>query len=230
MAAASQAAEPSTRTIAERDDDAAMERMLALRDEMQASEAKFRQRFRDALEPHIKAEFINGEIILDSPARMEHNDSLKQLLRLVSTYCDLNKLGVVQFEKALVQLQRDDVEPDLCFWTAERSAGFKPEQYQFPPPDWVVEILSPSTERRDRTEKFKAYEAAGVREYWLLDANIRRVEIYRLDGGKYVEVERVADQAREIGPALLPGLRFPLGACFETEANLDALFALRPPK
>jgi Uma2 family endonuclease len=233
MAVLSQPAEsPATReprTLAERDYDPAMEKMLALRDEMQASEAAFRQRFRDALEPHIKAEFINGEIILDSPARMEHTDSLGLLFQLVNVYVGTTKDGgKVQFEKALVTLRRNDVEPDLCYWRPEKASGFDPEQYKFPPPDWVVEVLSPSTERRDRTEKYVSYQAAGVGEYWLLDANIRRLEIYRLDEGKYVEAARVSEQDAPVGPALLPQLQFPLRACFEMEANLDALFQMRP--
>ncbi|MGH8179848.1 MAG: Uma2 family endonuclease [Steroidobacteraceae bacterium] len=52
-------------------------------------------------------------------------------------------------------------------------------------PDWVAEVLSPSTARYDRTTKLRAYERAGVPEVWLIDPTDRSVAIYRIEGGRY---------------------------------------------
>ena len=52
-------------------------------------------------------------------------------------------------------------------------------------PDWVVEVLSPSTARHDRLRKVPAYERAGVREVWLVHPIDRTLTIYRLEGGHY---------------------------------------------
>jgi Uma2 family endonuclease len=52
-------------------------------------------------------------------------------------------------------------------------------------PDWVAEVLSPSTARYDRTVKLSAYERAGVREVWLVDPIDRTLAIYRLEAGSY---------------------------------------------
>jgi Uma2 family endonuclease len=52
-------------------------------------------------------------------------------------------------------------------------------------PDWVVEVLSPSTARHDQTVKLSAYERAGVREVWLIDPVERTVTIYQLEAGSY---------------------------------------------
>src|SRR5215469_1223438 len=52
-------------------------------------------------------------------------------------------------------------------------------------PDWVAEVLSPSTARYDRTTKLAAYERAGVPEIWLIDLTDRTVAIYRLAAGHY---------------------------------------------
>jgi len=52
-------------------------------------------------------------------------------------------------------------------------------------PDFIAEILSPSTERRDRITKFKAYRQAGVLEYWIIDPDERIVTAYRLIDGNY---------------------------------------------
>jgi Uma2 family endonuclease len=52
-------------------------------------------------------------------------------------------------------------------------------------PDWVAEVLSPSTASHDQTVKLSAYERAGVREVWLIDPIDRTLTIYRLDAGSY---------------------------------------------
>jgi Uma2 family endonuclease len=53
-------------------------------------------------------------------------------------------------------------------------------------PDMVVEILSPSTKRRDSIEKFQQYLKYGVREYWVVDPETRSLQVYILEDGKYV--------------------------------------------
>ena len=52
-------------------------------------------------------------------------------------------------------------------------------------PDWLAEVLSPSTARHDQTIKLSAYERAGVREVWLIDPIDRTLAIYRLEKGYY---------------------------------------------
>jgi len=52
-------------------------------------------------------------------------------------------------------------------------------------PDWLAEVLSPSTARYDRITKLPAYERAGVREAWLINPIDRTVSIYQLEGGRY---------------------------------------------
>ena len=52
-------------------------------------------------------------------------------------------------------------------------------------PDWVAEVLSPSTARYDKTRKLAAYERAGVREVWLVNPVTRMLTIYRLKKGRY---------------------------------------------
>lgn len=53
-------------------------------------------------------------------------------------------------------------------------------------PDLVVEVLSPSTMRNDRTRKKEVYEKCGVREYWIVSPGDKSVEVYRTDGTKFV--------------------------------------------
>ncbi|RYF73220.1 MAG: Uma2 family endonuclease [Cytophagaceae bacterium] len=72
--------------------------------------------------------------------------------------------------------------PDICFWNAEKSAAFEPKQSAFPPPDFVVEILSDSTRDRDYGIKMTDYALHGVHEYWIVDTEQETIEQYLLDG------------------------------------------------
>jgi Uma2 family endonuclease len=68
----------------------------------------------------------------------------------------------------------------VCFFDNAKASTFQPEQMIHPAPDFVVEILSTSTEARDRGIKFEDYAAHGVREYWLVDPEGETLEQYLL--------------------------------------------------
>jgi Uma2 family endonuclease len=71
------------------------------------------------------------------------------------------------------------VEPDVVFVAAARTELIRPEGI-FGAPDLVVEVLSPSTAARDRGVKMRLYERNGVGEYWIADAQARRIERWGL--------------------------------------------------
>ena len=82
-------------------------------------------------------------------------------------------------------------------------------------PDMVVEILSPSTARCDKTKKFRLYQKSGIREYWIVDPDSRTVSVHVLENGKYT----VANYDDDDGAApvnVLPGC----------EINLQDVFTL----
>src|SRR5438876_10864540 len=109
-------------------------------------EQRRRQKFREELSPDIKAEFINGEVIVHSPAMARHIIAKKRLLILLDGYVNVHKLGLVLDEKALVAFTRNDYEPDINFFSRNKADLIRPEQHVFPVPDFVVEVLSASTE------------------------------------------------------------------------------------
>lgn len=75
--------------------------------------------------------------------------------------------------------------PDLAAWRRERLPEL-PETAAFTvAPDWVCEILSPSTAALDRTVKLPLYAAQGVTHVWLVDPDARTLEVLRLDGRTY---------------------------------------------
>jgi Uma2 family endonuclease len=130
----------------------------------------------------VKAEFINGEIVYQSPVQMRYWDASMEISGRLYTFVKERKLGKVGIEKVMISLTRNDYEPDICFFSAERASTFTPEQMHFPAPDFVVEIISKSTEGRDRGVKFIDYAAHGVREYWIADPLQQTLEQYVLEG------------------------------------------------
>ena len=98
---------------------------------------------------------------------------------------------------------------------------------KLPAPDFVVEVLLPSTERHDRKIKFEDYAAHGIAEYWSSDPVAQTVEQYTLpaDGTEYRMAGTRSGQD-EIVSVAVPGFRFPAVALFDREANLAALAAL----
>ncbi len=76
----------------------------------------------------------------------------------------------------------EGVQPDLFFIRSEREHIIHDDTIQGGP-DLVIEILSPSTARRDRTIKLDFYRRLGVAEYWVVDADAEVVEVWRLDEG-----------------------------------------------
>jgi Uma2 family endonuclease len=83
------------------------------------------------------------------------------------------------------------------------------------PPDWLIEILSPHTSRKDMKEKLELYEQSGVKEYWIVDPGNRYVHVYRLDGSRYGEPE-VHVEPVVVTSTTLANLAIPLEELFRT--------------
>ena len=155
-----------------------------LENALQAERQK-RRHFYEIIGEEKRMEFINGEIVFHSPSPFYEIKAFGNLLNLISTFVSKNKLGEITFGKTLISLTRNDYEPDLCFFGNNKAKNFNPDQTQFPAPDFVVEVLSDSTEKNDRETKFKDYAAHGVGEYWIIDAEKETVEQYFLNNETY---------------------------------------------
>jgi Uma2 family endonuclease len=77
--------------------------------------------------------------------------------------------------------------PDLGGWRRERLPNLTNDEAYFTlPPDWVCEVLSPSSMGRDRVRKLPIYAEFGVRHVWLVDPLQRTLEVLTLSGNRYV--------------------------------------------
>jgi len=133
------------------------------------------------------AEWVDGEVVMVSPAATKHQLIAGLLFQIMNIYAETRNLGQVLSAPFLMRLP--DVpsgrEPDLLFVAHAHQDRLK-ETYLDGPADLVVEVVSPESKARDRGEKFYEYEAAGIGEYWLIDPDRQQAEIYRLDAdGRY---------------------------------------------
>jgi Uma2 family endonuclease len=92
---------------------------------------------------------------------------------------------------------------------------------KFPAPDFVAEVLSPSTEQADRGVKFQDYAAHGVGEYWILDSDAARLEQYLLDGESYTLAIKAGDGT--VTSLAVTDFTIPVRALFDEAENLAAL-------
>ncbi len=91
----------------------------------------------------------------------------------------------------------DDVlVPDLAGWRQERMAVYPRDAYVTLAPDWVCEVLSASTAVLDRKLKLHRYARADVRSAWLIDPQLKTLEVLRLEGGRWVILETCSHDDR----------------------------------
>ena len=189
-----------------------------------AREQKLREKFYADITPEHKWEFIQGEVIMHSPALNRHLLATKRILAPLDAYVRVNELGLVQSEKAMTCFPRNDYEPDIVFFGVVKSALIDPDTLRFPIPDLIVEVLSPTTEKKDRGIKFRDYAQHGVREYWIIDPVAETVELYRLQDDAYPPVAAQKDGI--LSSDIVPGFDIPVRAIFDEAENLTALKAI----
>ena len=169
--------------------------------------------FLDTITDHDKVEWIKNEIIVHSPVRSGHNITLSQM-HVFSRMATEQVGGYIGLEKIMIKLGEDYFEPDLCFFNPMVSKSFKRRQTIFPVPDFIVEVLSPSTQRRDRGVKRDLYCKYGVQEYWMVDGEKRIVYQDLLRGGVYEQFIYTSEM--ELQSAVIGDLRLPVAALFDS--------------
>ncbi|WP_050769635.1 Uma2 family endonuclease [Thermosinus carboxydivorans] len=162
-------------------------------------------------------QLIGGKLVMTPAPGKTHQQVVKKLFRLLDDYVEQQKGGEVHFAPRDVELAPHEVyQPDILFISRERLA-ISTEDKVAGAPDLVVEVLSPATAYYDLRKKFRAYERYGVREYWIADPEEKSIEVYALDGGKFVLASR-AEVAGEVASQVLAGLTVDVGKVFGGQA------------
>jgi Uma2 family endonuclease len=169
-----------------------------------ALDSRRRQRYRDyaSWPDDERWELIDGVAYAMTPAPTLRHQTIS--LRLAAVLLDLLKAGPSRVFTAPVDVllpegdEADEavetvVQPDIIVVCNPERLG---DKYVRGAPDWIVEILSPATAKKDESLKRDRYQRAGVKDYWLVHPTDRTVTCYRLDGGSYGRPEVYGEDDR----------------------------------
>ena len=141
-------------------------------------------------------EIIDGELITSPRPARPHIHAASALGIEVGPPYQFGRGGpggwIIYYEPEL-QLEEHTMAPDLAGWKRGRLLPLPTESRITVAPDWVCEILSPSTVRVDKVHKMPIYAQYGVSHIWLVDPTARSLDVFRLDLGKWLLLESFAE-------------------------------------
>ena len=160
-----------------------------------------RATYQDVLDapPHKVAEVLDGVLHLHPRPAKPHALASSALGEELGPPFKRGKNGPggwILVDEPELHLGADVLVPDLAGWRRERMPFVTDEEAYFTlAPDWVCEVLSPSTERTDRADKLKIYAREHVRHVWLVNPLERFLEVLRLSDGRYTILDVHRDDA-----------------------------------
>ncbi|MFN0249319.1 MAG: Uma2 family endonuclease [Kofleriaceae bacterium] len=142
--------------------------------------------YEEARQEH-RAQIIDGDLWLFAPASGPHQVSSIELGSLLAPVRDpIDASGWVILPDINLRLgSRDLFSPDFTGWRRSRMPVIPEATYFELAPDWVCEILSPSTRRFDLGKKREVYAKAGVEHLWFIEPKIQTLSVYGLVGSGY---------------------------------------------
>jgi Uma2 family endonuclease len=152
-------------------------------------------------------EIIDGELYVSKQPDWQHQLVCSQLLFLLQTWNNQNHAGVANFAPGLIFTDDTAVMPDVVWISHARlRTALHADGKLHATPELVIEVLSPGAEnaRRDREVKLKLYSRRGALEYWVVDWQQHRIELYRRSDGVLV-LEKTLDEMDTLHTPLLPG-------------------------
>ncbi len=148
-----------------------------------------------ALPDGQRAELIDGQMYMMAPPSRRHQQILLSLSRRIADYIDRKggscEVDIAPFAVFLNEDDKNYVEPDISVICSSEKLTDKGCSGA---PDWIIEIVSPSSRRTDYFTKLFKYRTAGVREYWIVDPDKSRILVYNFaseDTGDYTFSETV---------------------------------------
>jgi Uma2 family endonuclease len=134
-------------------------------------------------------EVISGELKMVPAPSFKHQNIISNLHGLIWEYLQKNNIGIVCPSPVDVVLSSNNViQPDIVYISRENTGIIDEEKGITGTPDLVVEIISRSSQYRDRYEKKDLYKEFGVKEYWIVDQFASSVEILILNEKKEYEL------------------------------------------
>lgn len=144
----------------------------------------------EAVPEHLVAEIIYGVLRIRPRPSPRHGVATSalgsELLRRFRQGHD-GPGGWIFIDEPELHLGPQVVVPDIAGWRRERLNTYPETHYFELAPDWICEVLSASTERRDRTVKSRIYAEAGIPHFWLIDPRLQILEAFELTEGRWTK-------------------------------------------
>jgi Uma2 family endonuclease len=152
-----------------------------------------------AVPEHLLAEIIDGELVTQPRPAFRHGRAVSSLEGELHGPFNRGRGGpggwIVLVEPEL-HLHGDVLVPDVAGWRRERMPELPDAAASELPPDWLCEVLSPSTAGTDRAAKMPIYARERVGHVWLVDPVAQTLEAYRLEGGRWLQLGAWTGDAR----------------------------------
>jgi len=159
-------------------------------------------------------ELIDGELLVSKAPGLIHQRALGRIFYRLIDYLLDSPLGEVILTPGVVFDDYNGVIPDLVFVSAERAHILTPRGL-IDAPDLIVEVVSPGEKNseRDRGLKRQLYSVRGVREYWVVDPELRTIEVHRRQETSLVLAATLHEGDTLTSP-MFPGLSCPVAEIF----------------
>ncbi len=158
----------------------------------------------EAVPQHFVAEILGGELVVQPRPAPRHNFTSSSLTSELSPPFQKGRGGSggwIFADEPELHLGFDVLVPDIAGWRRETLSSLPDTAYFETSPDWVCEILSPSTERYDRGIKRRIYAEVGVQYLWLVNPQEQVLEAFKLTGKDWLLIATViAGQEVSIEP------------------------------
>jgi len=141
-----------------------------------------------ALPPHVTGQIVDGELFASPRPANPHATAASTLGMDIGGAYQRGRGGPGGWwivPEPEVHLGRQVLVPDLAGWRRERMPAFPTDAFFTLAPDWVCEVLSPSTQRLDRVRKLAIYLEEGVTWAWLVDPLARTLEVFESRGNRW---------------------------------------------
>lgn len=152
-----------------------------------------------AVPGHLVAEIIHGQLVTQPRPASRHARAASSLGGELHGPFDRGKGGPggwVLLDEPELHLHGDVLVPDLAGWRRDRMPEL-PDAAAFElAPDWICEVLSPSTEATDRADKLPIYARERVAHVWLVDPVSQTLEALRLENGRWMLLGTWRDDAK----------------------------------
>jgi Uma2 family endonuclease len=163
---------------------------------------------------HLIAQIVHGQLVTLPRPAPKHARAASSLGGTLFPPMDAGSGGAGGWwilDEPELHLGPHILVPDMAGWSRERMPCLPETAFFELPPDWICEVLSPSTARLDRVDKLAIYAEYGVAFAWLVDPDIQTLEVFALVDGHW-RLERAFKEAQEVSAPPFAAVRFSLAA------------------